>query len=509
MGKKIAIVGGGASCIAFIESFVNECSKETPEDLHLVIFEKLAEIGPGNAYQTDSKSNLLNTKAGYISAFKDRPGDFFRWLAENRDIWKKEYPDLEIHENSYAPRPLFGKYMQDAFISVVEKARQEDIKVEVINKEVIDVKEDYENDSVILKTSCNTDFHANKAVIACGTSSMNPTSLPRHDNIYHSPYPINALTDTISKDGEVAIIGARLSAIDAVIGLIESGHTGKITLYSRSGLFPSVRGVQGRYKNQYLAYDFILRNYPDINLNDLAELFYKEMERYRSLNPDNMEEELVFPPPSIDNFEDFLHKEIQASQHNRGWQAVLYDTNSMLADVWNMLPENEQDIFINTMLSHAMALRVSIPTENAIKMLEYVRSGQLDFVSGSFEVKTTETNGLQIHSAKGDIQNVDAAIYATGSPRNIKLSDSELLRNMVNDGLARPHPFGGIDVCKHYHSVVDNSGNYSNTIYAIGEITHGRFLFTSAMDIIVRHAHKCATTLHKHLLYGRAGDLVT
>ncbi len=507
MGKKIAIIGGGASCIAFIESFVNECNKESSENLHLMVFEKLPEIGPGNAYQTDAKSNLLNTKAGYITALKDRPGDFFNWLAHNQDKWKPEYPGLEISEDSYAPRPLFGMYMQDTFNAVVAKAREADINVDVIQDEVVNLKENYDAETVLVSTISGAEYEVNKSVIACGTSLLSPDALIDHDQVYHSPYPVDNINNNIPKDADVSIVGARLSAIDAVIGLIENGHKGEITLYSRSGLFPSVRGVQGRYKNKYLALDFINRNYPDINMTDLSELFFKEMENYRATNPDNMEEELVFPPPMITDFEKFLSYEIDMAQHKRGWQAVLYDTNSLLADVWGMLPEGEKDWFMSKMLASAMSMRVSIPVENAIKMLEYVKSGQLKFVTGNSDIEK-EGDQLFVTTSDGEKHPTGAVIYATGSPRDANMCDSPLLRNLLSDGLVRQHPFGGVDVCERYHNIVDNTGNFSNTIYAVGEITNGKFLFTSAMDIIVRHAHKCATVLHKHITHGIKRDLV-
>lgn len=79
METNIVIVGGGATCISFIYSFIKH-KKYLNKKSAITIVEKLKEFGPGNAYVYDLSSNTLNTKAEFITAIEDKPGDFSNGL---------------------------------------------------------------------------------------------------------------------------------------------------------------------------------------------------------------------------------------------------------------------------------------------------------------------------------------------------------------------------------------------------------------------------------------------
>jgi uncharacterized NAD(P)/FAD-binding protein YdhS len=67
----------------------------------------------------------------------------------------------------------------------------------------------------------------------------------------------------------------------------------------------------------------------------------------------------------------------------------------------------------------------------------------------------------------------------------------------LESGIGIENKFGGLDVCKRSYGLFDKEGKMSTNIFAIGELTSGRFLFTSALDIIVRHAYACADSVEK------------
>lgn len=496
MEIRISVIGGGASCIAFIDT-LTDCYLESAQDpLKLTIVEKNSTFGPGNAYRSDIQSNLLNTKAGYITAFKDKSGDFFRWLHENKLLWQPLYPGLEVGEDSYAPRSLFGMYMEDSFSSAIFRAERNNIQVELVAAEASGLVRDTERGQLKVKTSCDQRLLSDIVVLACGTLSNAQGITSGKQTIHSDPYPTDSLVQKIGLDDDVSIIGARLSAIDTVIGLVERGHRGQIFMHSRSGFFPSVRGTQERYKNHYLTDEYIQAHCPEVTLATLTGLFHKEMERYRSLHED-AGEDIQFPIPEIEDFGVFLDEEIERSGQARGWQAVLYDTNKILHKVWNWLPEHEKSFFMRELLPAAMSLRVSIPRENAQKMRKYLESGQLHFIPGSTKIESTP-DGRHNVVCKDKERLVDAIVYATGSPRKIEASNSTLIKSMVDNGYATRHPFGGIDVKADDYAILNSDGHQSD-LYAIGEITNGRFLFTSAMDIIVTHAHNCALVVSKQL----------
>lgn len=493
MKVTLSIVGGGASALALIDQITQQLQGLSYNEIIIYVIEKNHFLGPGNAYSLDTDSNILNTKAGYITAFKDKPGDFFQWLNENPAKWEKYFPNLQIDEHTYAPRSLFGIYMRESFSKVTKHALAKNIIIVPVQAEVVDIFSSIDIKKQTLITDCGLQIISDYTVLACGTLSKNSSSSNGHSNIYSNPYPINVLKSSIKTDSSVSIIGSRLSAIDAVIGLIEGGHQGKIYMHSRSGLFPSVRGTQGRYKNKFLDNNYIKSNYKELTLAELTTLFYRELEYYRAYHVDT-KEVFDYPPSPISNLSSFLEKEISLAEGPRGWQAVLYGTNAILATVWKMLNHSDKETFFNLFLPSSLAFRVSIPQENAKKILAYSNSGQLEFIAGPTKI-VSENNEHTVFVKGGKKYNTNNVIYATGSPRNLRHSNSKLIHKLLDKEMVLANKFGGIEVSVDSYNIISADNSKNDSIYAIGEITNGNFLFTSALDIIVNHASLCATQL--------------
>ena len=137
--KIVSIIGGGATSVAFLHNYI--MMVESGHDLprKLFIFEARKQFGPGAAYEPDLASNLLNTKAGFITPFHDRPADFFKWLDTSKPEWQSRYPSLHLNENSYAPRCLFGEYLASQMRRLVAEASDLGITIIQVNAEVTDV----------------------------------------------------------------------------------------------------------------------------------------------------------------------------------------------------------------------------------------------------------------------------------------------------------------------------------------------------------------------------------
>lgn len=490
MKTNIVIVGGGATCISFIYSFIK--NKKHLSTKTITIVEKSEVFGPGNAYMDDLASNILNTKAEFITVIDDKPGDFYQWLTLNKDKWSQKFPSLEVSKHSYAPRALFGLYMRDTFDSVCEIASDAGITINKLNNEVINVQEQ-KNGSMQVYLKSGEILGADKVILACGTQNRSQRGLPKTQAIINNPYPTAKLKHEINSNDDVAIIGARLSAIDTVITLIESGHKGKITIFSRSGYFPYVRGSQGRYKNQFLNKEYIEKNFDLLTLEDLVALYKLEEFNYYKSDPEHKLEPLPIMSGRVDDLSSFIDSEIKKSIYPRAWQAILYDTNSCIEFIWSKLTEKDKKRFFNDFYAEAVSLRVSIPKENAEKILSYLETKQLSFEIGNQEI-TPLIDSVNVHTTMFN-GNFDKVIYAVGSPRKVNEMDSDLLNNMILNGVVKEHPYGGLVVEDSSYGVINRHGDVSTSVYAVGEITSGQFIFTSAMDIIIRHASFCAKNL--------------
>lgn len=144
-------------------------------------------------------------------------------------------------------------------------------------------------------------------------------------------------------------------------------------------------------------------------------------------------------------------------------------------------------------MSAFMAYRVSIPTENAQKILRHLESGQLEFKAGCCELSFDVIGMPQLRHA-GRQNTYDYVVNAKGSPRAVEALDSPLLANLLTSGHVVPDPLGGILVDPESYRALAAPGVTSGSLRTIGELTVGAF-FTSALDINARHAGRCVQAL--------------
>src|SRR5246127_2217578 len=100
----IAIIGGGVSGALTAFHLVRQ---GTPA--RVILIDQRPDFGVGLAYSTPSFRHLLNVPAGKISALPDQPDHFLDWLRMNYDP--------AATEKTFAPRAVFGRYIQSLLMS--------------------------------------------------------------------------------------------------------------------------------------------------------------------------------------------------------------------------------------------------------------------------------------------------------------------------------------------------------------------------------------------------------
>ncbi|MDR3440742.1 FAD/NAD(P)-binding protein [Telmatospirillum sp.] len=494
--KIVSVIGGGASAVAFVHHLLAEtASRGDGVGLTIYMIERRRHIGRGLAYEQDLRSNILNTKAGFITPFADRPGHFYKWIQSNRELWEDDFPGVKLDEHSYVPRPLFGLYLEHMVADLVREGLSLGCRVIPVQAEAVSVSSN-PGGSLTVSTKGSVAFRSDFVVLSMGNlPSREFDHLVGREGFFSSPYPIRKLVRRVPKEATVGILGSRLSAIDAVVGLIESGHVGPITLHSRGGFLPCVRGTQGRYQPKIITADRArahVARFGSIALQVFVSWVADEM-ALAGVDVTEFDWDKLSAPTDV---AEFLEAEIVASDKPRPWQAVLYATNSIIDYVWRHMSDQDRTFFWRY-LSVWMAHRVSIPQENAVKLLAAVRSGQLSVVTGS---TTVTHNGANFEVASqsdgsGKTWSYDVLISATGTPRDATLLDSELVEDLLASGMAVPHPFGGIDIDPDTGMLRDGGGRADPRILALGELTSGTFFFTSVLEINARHARDRAKLL--------------
>lgn len=494
----IAVVGGGASAVSFLDSLAREYRDTARRPLTVFLVEKRRFTGRGLAYDADLSTNLLNTRAGYITPFPDKPGHFYGWLTTNRHQWEEDFPGLAVDEQTFVPRPLFGLYLEYMMSELSGRLAQLGINLVQLRAEVLDMHRTNDGD-VILRTDTSLTIRADQVILSCGNlQSREYSALDAHPGFHSSPYPIKRLTRTIDKDAGVAILGARLSAIDIALGLAGAGHRGPMTMVSRSGYYPSVRGTQGRYVPRVLTLERIRQEVRKAGGRlALATLVGLAVEECAHAGCGDVSTLMLPPAPPRDPLA-WFEAEIAAAARPRPWQAVLYATNSFVDYAWQYLDEADKVLFLKHYQAAWMAYRVSIPVENAEKLVALAKAGRLRFANGTAEVATRAGGGFDValSGPAGRAEHgFDAVIGAFGSPRDPALLDSRLVANLLGSGLARAHRHGGIDVDGDTNRLIDAHGWTVPNIRVIGELTSGVYFFTSVLEINARHAARCAHDL--------------
>ncbi|PMV24949.1 MULTISPECIES: FAD/NAD(P)-binding protein [unclassified Pseudomonas] len=503
----ITIIGGGASSVAFIYSLLEGLGRSgCYSSVSLFLIDRQPQCGRGLAYSEDCITNLLNTRAEFISPFADQPGHFYKWLSNNREVWEDDFPGIELLPQSFLPRPLFGLYLAHMIRWLVNRAVALGCQLIQVQDEAVSLSFAHDGKVVVL-TRGNLSFPSDHVVLSCGNArSLEYRHLDASEGFFNSPYPLRRTCRLIPKHASVAIVGSRLSAIDTLIGLTTNGHVGPITLHSRTGALPYVRGTQARYKPKILTPETVkscISRCGVVRLDDVMRWTLQEFalggEAIGAIDWSSK----CTQKPAIE----FLTDEIAQAQYPRFWQSVLYSTNAVLDLIWPAMPDEDRRRFLGYS-SWWMIYRVSIPVENAVKIKVLLEAEQLSIFKG--ELKAVECDGrftLVVDDCSGIRRcEYDAVVIATGTPRDVKKFDNPIVQNMLHQGLASVDPFGGVRVSAETGGLINQLGYVDDRITVLGELTSGAFFFTSALEINSRHSARRANDVLSRLSLVRDGS---
>lgn len=500
--STIAIVGGGSVGTSVIHQLA---SKILAADHHgireVLVFEPKAKIGAGAAYQLDTDSNILNTRAVGMSADAKDASHFFNWAVRNEARWRNAYPHVQLSECAFLPRALFGAYLEDTFIEAKAVLQACGIQVKHIRAEICGLEKSGE--IYQLETVYGRRYEASQVVLTVGNHEGHRFhDLKKSKDFFSSPYPCNVLTQSINPDASVCILGSSLSAIDAAVSLADAGHRGPISMASRNGRLPSVRGeISTSLQLSLLKRDrissFIEKRGGTLRLADIADLLREEISLAQGREMDL--NEIMTPHFGVSRY---LDNEVElADTEDRVWQSVIYGLNEAIDLVWHALPEEDRREFDAKYRSTWLAYRVSFPVENARKVQRLLHTDQLKVYGGVSRVTQDTENGKFATHLTPTGYGMQAVIYsdvvvdATGYVLDISQWQSPLLRNLVEKGLARKHEFGGIHADFTSSQVLRADGEINPGLYALGSVVTGTFFWTNAMNVNCRLASDVVRTM--------------
>ena len=433
----IAIIGGGVSGTLTALHLVRQ---RTPA--RVILIDQRAEFGLGLAYSTPSLGHLLNVPAGKISALPDQPDHFLHWLRKNHDP--------AATEKTFAPRAVFGRYIQSLLASMSP------IEQEIAA--VVDVR--LHDSGAVLTLDNGCELRADLIVLATG--NFDPAPLPgitkaaSDSGLYrHNAWAADTY-EGLHPDAPVALIGTGLTGVDVVLRLRELGHRGRIIAVSRHGIFP----------NRH---------------DDYTPL--------RSA---------AIPSDTPATCVAYLHALRAAIREGAEWRAAIDSLRDTTNELWLRLPIEEKKRFRRHLQRRWDVVRHRMAPPIADIIESELRNDTLEIREGHLKTVDASPAGAYITvRAHDDTESFYAGrvINCTGPSMNYRRVPSTLPQNLFRRGLVTSGPLGAGFHCSQDGAVIDADGHTSEIIFNLGPGRLGDLLESIAVPEIRQQAVELASTL--------------
>ena len=433
----IAIIGGGVSGALTAFHLVRQ---GTPA--RVILIDQRPDFGLGLAYSTPSLRHLLNVPAGKISALPDQPNHFLHWLREHHD------PDAT--EWTFAPRAVFGRYIQSLLASTGP--------IEQIIATVVDVRQ--QDSGAVLTLDSGCELHADLIVLATG--NFEPAPLPgiseaaSNSGLYHHNAWAAKTYEGLHPDARVALIGTGLTGVDVVLRLRELGHRGRIIALSRHGILPNRHGDYTRLRSTAIPSDA--------------------------------------PATCIA----YLRALRAAIRGGAEWRAAIDSLRETANELWHRLPIEEKKRFRRHLQRRWEVVRHRMAPSIADIIESEIRNGTLDIREGHLKTVDASPTGAHITlHARGRSESfyADRVINCTGPSMNYRRIPSALLQNLFKRGLVTSGPLGNGFHCSREGALIDADGGASEIIFNLGPGRLGDLIESIAVPEIRQQAVELASTL--------------
>lgn len=252
---KIAILGGGPSGLLMFKQLIRSGKTTIAVD----IFEKSQYLGSGMPYSEEGATDehITNVSSNEIPEMCTTLAEWIK-TADKGLLGRFDIDPEKFHEYKTLPRLLFGHYLSDQFLALIDEARAKGIAVTLrMGTIVTDIDDAPTDDEVIISTS-NGEFFTFERVIICTGHHWPKKWEGKIEGYYDSPYPPVKLAKSFNHP--IGIKGSSLTAIDAIRTLArangqfikdeqgdltyncnEENPNFKMLMHSRNGLLPAVR----------------------------------------------------------------------------------------------------------------------------------------------------------------------------------------------------------------------------------------------------------------------------
>jgi uncharacterized NAD(P)/FAD-binding protein YdhS len=419
----VVIVGGGCSGTLLAAELI---AASTDSPCEVVVVDPGETPGRGVAYGTRFASHLLNVPAEQMSAHVERPEHFVRWAHER---------DPRVTERSFAPRMLYGEYLESVWREAQVEAPHGSSLVHV-RSTVTSI--DVTGATLRVGLGDGTAIDADHVVLAMGNLTPQPSpaawrGLAASPRYVADPWRPGALDDV---EGSVLLIGTGLTAVDVAFALADRSAVGTIRAVSRHGLLP------------------------------------------RAHRPDTCATPPLTAAPAERSVRGLLAMLRRNAAERGDWRRAVDEFRPHVADIWRLLPDAERRRFLRHAARFWEIHRHRMAPEVAQRVERLLAAQQLCLTAGSIEGHRDVPDGVEVSvrrrgTAETDVFAVSTVVNCTGPQLSIRAAADPLIDALLLSGFVRPGPFGlGLDVTRD-GAAIDAFGFASDNLWAIGPLRRG------------------------------------
>lgn len=447
--QHVVIVGGGFSGTLLALHLLAEM--DGPK---VTLIERTGVFGLGAAYATRNPEHLLNTRAGNMSAFPDRPDHFLRWLMDRSD-------DQAIGRMTFMPRMTYGAYVQELLAAAADKGRATG-RLALLTDDAVSIKRRIGGFEIGLASGAT--LEADAAALALG--NLQPMEPPVADRsvLASDHYVAEAwrfdLAGKAGPEDAVFLLGTGLTMVDVVVALNARGHKGPFFALSRRGLLPRPHVEAPPKKHD--------------------------------------------PPALAGALSGSLRTLRRLSRGDADWRTVFDGVRPVTKALWRDMPKAVRARFLRHLRPWYDVHRHRLAPEVATRVDAMLASGQLTLGAGRLiEIRKAGDGFEAVWTPRGEqapqVARAAWVVNCIGPHADIRRAGEPILDCLLDTGLARPDSLRlGLEVDLDSR-LVDADGQAQPDLVAVGPLTRSAFWESTAVPDIRNQVAEVAARLAAHL----------
>jgi uncharacterized NAD(P)/FAD-binding protein YdhS/predicted metal-dependent enzyme (double-stranded beta helix superfamily) len=467
----IVIVGGGFSG-SMTAAQVLRAATAAQVKTRVVVVERRGAVGEGVAYVAREPHHLLNVPAAKMSAWPDKPDDFLRWAQARH---------ANIHGDEFLPRRWYGEYVRETLLNAAQQARKV-AELTVCYDEVRRVAR-RPSGGWLVHLAHGTTICADAVVLAIGHRPPSDAigarwSGPR-TRLISDPWRPFAL-NVVEPDEPVVVLGAGLTAIDAVFSLAHPKRRAPITILSRRGLLPQSHAAKPQ---------------PPVDLSPLVA-------------------DLTAKPGGIRAVElsRRLHRLARETSRSGGdWRSVVDGVRPHAGTIWQAMSLDQRRRFLARLRPYWEIHRHRMALSIGEKFGELRDCDWVDVMAGRIVAAQSDGNSVKLVVAErgtSRIKEIDAAwvVNCTGPAPSNSAAANPAIGSLLVDGWLVPDELGlGLKTTEAGHAVGEE-GREADDLFVVGTLRKPQFWESTAVPELRVQAAAIAHQAFGVAMSRHAGD---